>query len=215
MRRAALGISAHLGWASSAAVVVRKAGVQVVRTDRLEIVAPGDRAAREPYHVAGGFDGLERVPRPRDPEAGLQRGLSRQRRLAMQAIRRLFAALEAEGHRVAFAGLLVSRGRRAPSFERAVASHTQIHIEEGVAIRESIRAALEACGARVRELDQKSLWADGASRLQVPESALAATLAQARPGQGAWRKEEQSAALAAWLSWPSSRARGDPGGGRE
>jgi len=205
MRRAAVGVSAHLGWAASATVVVGKSGVRVLRTDRLEIAEPSDRAAREPYHVAGGFEGLDRVPRPEDPEASLQRGLSRQRRLAKRAVRELSAALESSGYRVAFAGVLVSRGRQAASFERAVGSHTQIHIEEGIAIRQSIRDALEACGARVRELDQKRLWPDGASRLQLPEASLAETLGQLRPGRGAWRKEEQSAALAAWLSWPQGR----------
>jgi hypothetical protein len=205
MRRAAIGVSAHLGWAASAAVVVGKSGVRVLRTDRLEIAGPSDRAAREPYHVAGGFEGLDRVPRSADPEASLQQGLSRQRRLAKRAVRQLSSALESAGYRVAFAGILVGRGRQASSLERAVGSHTQIHIEEGIAIRESIRIALEACGARVRKLDQKRLWQDGASQLRVSESSLAATLDQLRPRHGAWRKEERSAALAAWLSWPSLR----------
>ena len=202
MRRAAVGVSAHLGWAATATVVVGRAGLRVLRTDRLEIARPEDRAAREPYHVAGGFEGLGRVPRPKDPEASLRGGLSRQRRLAERAVGELAETLGADGHRIAFAALLVGRGRRAPEFAKAVGSHAQIHVEEGIAIRESIRLAFEALGARVRELDQKRLWSDGAEHLALPEPTLSTTLRQLRPDSGAWRKEEQSAALAAWLSWP-------------
>ena len=205
MRRAAIGVSAHLGWAASATVVVGKSGLRVVRTDRLEIAAADDRVAREPYHVAGGFEGLDRVPPPADPEASLRRGLARQRRLAKGVFSELSLTLASDGFRLAFAGILVSRGKPAPDFERSVGSHTQIHVEEGIAIRESIRRALEALGAKVCELDQKRLWPDGASQLQVRESSLATTLRQLRPDHGHWRKEEQSAALAAWLSWPKPR----------
>ena len=195
----------HLGWAASATVAVTKSGVRILRTDRLEIAGVSDRPAREPYHIAGGFEGLDRVPRPADPEASLKRGLARQRRLARRAFSNLSSTLESEGVRLAFAGILVGRGKPAATFEQAVGSHTQIHIEEGIAVRESVRLALEACGARVREFDQKRLWSDGALHLELPEASLAASLKQLRPEHGAWRKEEQAAALAAWLSWPSVR----------
>ncbi len=36
MRRAAIGISAHLGWAATTTITVGKSGVRVLRTDRLE-----------------------------------------------------------------------------------------------------------------------------------------------------------------------------------
>ncbi len=205
MKRAAVGVSAHLGWAVSATVVVERSGIRVLRTDRLEVAAASDRVAREPYHVAGGFEGLDRVPRPADPEASLQRGLSRQRRLAERVVSKLSSTLESDGYRLAYTGILVSRGKRAPTFERAVGSHTQIHVEEGIAIRDAIRGALEALGTRVREVDQKSLWPEAASQLELGEASLARTLRELRPAHGSWRKEEQSAALAAWLSWPDVR----------
>ena len=201
MRRAALGVSAHLGWAAAAAVAVGKSGLRVLRTERLELVPETDREAREPYHVAGGFEGLARVPQPSDPGASLERGLARQRRRVRRALAALSSSLERDGYRLAFAGLLVSRGRRADSVDGALASHTQIHIEEGAAIRDSIRRALEALDVRVRELDQKALWPDGARELGHSEAALAQTLQSLRPDAGPWRVEERTAALAAWLSW--------------
>lgn len=201
-RRAALGISAHLGWAATATVVVARTGVRVLRTDRLEIAPPEDREIREPYHVAGGFHGLERVPRPRDPERSLEKGLERQRRAAARQVDALASTLAEAGYRIAFAGLLVSRGRAAPTWEKAVGSHTQIHIEEGIAVRESFRLALAERGARVLPVDQKALWSEASGKLGRSQAGLLRALREVKPANGgAWRKEEQSAALAAWLAW--------------
>ncbi len=203
MRRASIGISAHLGWAATATVVVGRAGLRVLRTDRIEIADPGDRETVEPFHTAGGFHGLRRVPRPASPERALAKGLARQRRAAARRIARLARELGRDGHRLAFAGLLESRGRAAEDLERAIGSHTQIHVEEGIAVRESFRRALAGEGARVVGLDQKALWKDAARTLGRSEAALLAGLRDTPPENGgAWRKEEQSAALAAWLAWP-------------
>jgi hypothetical protein len=205
VQHAAIGISAHLGWAAATTVALEGAELRVLRSDRLEISKPDDRAAREPYHIAGGFDGLERVPRPPDPERVLRRGLERQRRAAARAIAALAADLETLGYRLACSGLLVSRGRAAASVEQALASHTQIHIEEGIASRESFRLALTQQGARSVALDQKNLWSTASAALGRSEAALLSELRSKRPeNQGAWRKEEQSAALAAWLAWIES-----------
>ncbi len=202
MRRAAIGISAHLGWAATSTIAVGKSGVRVLRTDRLEIAKPGDRETGEPYHVAGGFEGLERVARPSNPERSLAKGLQRQRRSALRVISGLASALEDDGYRIAFAGLLVSRGRAAGSFEQAVGSHVQIHIEEGIAVRESFRLALVNSDVIVLPLDQKGLWPQASAELGRTEAALLSDLRMRRPESGGpWRKEEQSAALAAWIAW--------------
>ena len=205
MRRAAVGISAHLGWAATSTIVVGKSGVRILRTDRLELARPNDRETREPYHVAGGFEGLERVPQPSNPERSLEKALERQRSSASRCIAKLASSLAADGYRFAFAGLLVSRGRAAESFDRAIGSHIQIHIEEGIAIRESLRLALAGNGARVVSLDQKALWPQASRELGRSEAALLSDLRARRPeNEGSWRKEEQSAALAAWIAWSRS-----------
>ncbi len=202
MRRAAIGVSAHLGWAAVSTIAVGARGVRVLRTDRLEIAKPGDREACEPYHVAGGFHGLARVPRPPQPERRLAKMLDRQRELARRCVEALSEELATSGHRIAFAGLLVGRGRASGSFEQAVGSHTQIHIEEGLAVRASLRGALEALGACVEPLDQKTLGTLAHEALGRTETALRSELRAERPGNdGPWRKEEQSAALAAWIAW--------------
>lgn len=202
MRRAAIGVSAHLGWAATAALTAGRRGLQVLRTDRVEIGDRGDRAAIEPYHVAGGFQGLERVPRPRDAKAALEQGLERQRRSARSAVAKLERALADSGHRIAFVAILVSRGRPAATLEQAIGSHTQIHIEEGIAVRQSLRLALSGKGKHIETLDQKTVWSTGSVELGRPEKVLLAELGASRPDNGGpWRKEEKTAALAAWIAW--------------
>jgi hypothetical protein len=206
MKRAAIGVSAHLGWAATSVVVPGKNGLRVLRTDRIESAEPGDREASEPFHVAGGFHGLRRVPRPADPKAVRDRGLRMQRRQTERAVRRLAKALEHDGFRLTCAGILVSRGRPADDLERAIGSHTQIHIEEGLAVRESFRLALAAIGARNRDLDQKTVWSIASDALKRSPAAVQAALREALPeNAGPWRKEEKTAALAAWIAWERSR----------
>jgi hypothetical protein len=198
---AAIGISAHLGWAMATTIALGTSGLRVLRTDRLELAKPEDREIREPYHVAAGFDELARVAQPQHPEQSLKKGLERQRQAAARRVGALSSELAKDGFHLARAGLLVSRGRAATTFERAIASHTQVHIEEGIAVRESFRLALAALDVQVILLDQKALWSEASQVLGKDEAALLAELRTAAPRNGGpWRKEEQSAGLAAWLA---------------
>ena len=59
LRSCSIGVSTHLGWAATSVIVVQRGELRILATDRIETASPGDREALEPYHVAGGFDGLE------------------------------------------------------------------------------------------------------------------------------------------------------------
>ena len=200
--QAAIGVSAHLGWAAIAVVEASKRGLRVLVSGRIETADPDDREALEPYHVAGGFEGLDRVPRPPDPAAAVARGLRKQRRHTALALAGVEKRLARGGHSLGCAGILVSRGRGADDLEKAIGSHTQIHIEEGLAVRDSLRRALEkSCGCVV-DVDQKTVVAIAARELAMREAALLAALEAAPPEDGGpWRKEEKTAALAAWIAW--------------
>ena len=198
MRSAAIGVAAHLGWATVSVVATGRT-LGVLHTERIETADPEDREAREPFHVAGGFEGLSRVPPPRDPRATLASGIAKQRRHTRAALRGIERA---HGAGIGWVGILVSRGRAAEDLERALASHTQIHVEEGLAVRESLRIALAKQGRRVVDVDQKTAWQRAAEALGQSDTALAKQLAGMAPENGgAWRKEEKTAALAAWLAW--------------
>lgn len=201
MKRASIGISAHMGWAATAVVVVESDRLRVFRTDRIETGKSGDREALEPYHVAGGFDGLNRVPLPANPEKTLKRGLEKQQRFAARSIAKLADSLGDQGYQLVRAGMLVSRGRAAPNFEKSIAAHPQIHVQEGLAVRASIGSALAAVGARLREIDQKTVMTIAAAELDGIEPTWTDQLQALTPDNGgAWRKEEKHAAVAAWLA---------------
>ena len=200
MNPAAIGVSTHLGWAAIAVVTLSRHEVRVLRTDR--IVTGEDRASVEPFHIAGGFEGLQRVPQPSNPEAGLERGLKIQQRTTARALAGLSRMLEAQDHQLVSGAILMSRGRTASTFEKATGSHTQIHVEEGNAVRESFRLALSGSGVGVHPLDRKSLLATAEDELGGPGENLLARLAACKPeNDGAWRKEERLAALAGWIAW--------------
>ncbi len=93
MINASIGISTHMGWVSTAVMALRGSNPRILRTDRIETADPADREALEPYHVAGGFDGLDRVPIPEDPAAVVARGLQKQHDHTLANLERLFTAL--------------------------------------------------------------------------------------------------------------------------
>jgi len=203
MRRAAIGVAAHLGWATLCVVATGGRALRVLHSERIETADPDDREACEPFHVAGGFDGLDRVPPPEDPQAAVDRGLAKQRRHTKGALRGIERL---HGEEIGWVGILVSRGRAAETLERATASHTQIHIEEGIAVRDSLRHALAKPGRHVEDVDQKAVWSLAGEALGRSDAALAKELAGLEPqNSGAWRKEEKTAALAAWLAWHRAR----------
>lgn len=201
MKSASIGVSAHLGWAATAVVAFDRSELRILRTDRIETYPEGDKEALEPYHVAGGFDGLSRVPQPADPRAVVKRGLRKQQRFTARSLKRLASDLADDDRELRRAAVLSSRGRDAPTFEKSIGSHTQIHIQEGLAVRASITTALEALSATVHAIDSKSLLSIARKELHATERALMNDLSRLKPENGgAWRKEEKLAALAAWVA---------------
>ena len=198
-RRVALGVAAHMGWAAVAVVARGGRAIRVLRTERIDTADPGDREAIEPYHVAAGFDGLERVPRPSDAAAILKRGLAKQRRHTRAGFRKLCRELRDAGHDVTNAAILSGRGRMAASLDNVLASHAQTHIAEGVAVRESIATVLVELGLTVEPIDKQSLYDRAARILGIGRDEIAAALKAARPENlGPWRQDQKLAALAAW-----------------
>jgi hypothetical protein len=215
MNEAAIGVAGHMGWAA-VAVVARGGGtIQVLRTERIETAPSGDKDAMEPYHLAAGFDGPRRVPRPAVPAAVVARGLAKQRRATLTNFRKLCRELRGASYEVARAGILSGRGRLAASLDAILASHAQIHVAEGIAVRESIASALRELDLTVDYIDRKSLFDNAARILGKSPDELTAVLRAARPENlGPWRQEQKLAALAAWCAL-SARARRANAPGRE
>lgn len=206
MITASIGIAAHMGWVASAVVALGGPKPRILRTDRIETADPTDREALEPYHVAGGFDGLARVPIPDDPGMVVDRGLQKQRSSTLNNLQALFATLADASIQIKYAGVLTGRGKAAPTLVKALGSHTQIHISEGLAVRACVTQCLESLGVVVKPIDQKTLFDAAYETLQCTEAEIMKTLSGLTPEvEGSWRKEDKLAAVAAWISLRSGR----------
>jgi hypothetical protein len=198
---AAWGISPHMGWAAVASIAVAKGAVRVIRTDRIATGTTDDPETVEPYHIAAGIGHLEQAPPPSDGAEIVRRGLEKQQRHALASVRALAESLRDSGYTLAAAAILCGRGRNGSSLERILASHAQIHIAEGIAVRDALAAALDALRVHAVMVDRKTLLAQAAATLKLDAAAIIASLKSLRPDNGGpWRQEQKHAALAAWLA---------------
>jgi hypothetical protein len=196
-----VGTATHLGWATVVAIAPTPDLFRVIRTDRLAFADECDPEAVEPYHRAAGFIGTTRGALPANPAAILERGLAAQRRLVSAAVDRLARELRAAGRTIGAAAILTGRGRLAASLDKILASHAQIHVAEGLAVRAAFRGAYERLGIRAAAVEQQTAFERASAALRLDERALAVRLKTLVPEvAGQWRQEEKLAALAARLA---------------
>jgi hypothetical protein len=195
-----------MGWASVATIVRDGPSFRVLRTDRLETAASTDIEAQGPYHRAAGFEGAKRIPVPAEPAVVVEQGRARQRRHTIASFRALAHELERGGYKIAAGAILEGRGLLIESLEAVLASHAQIHIAEGIAVRDAVEHALQRLGIPSLRLDREAVLSTAAKALEVEEAELAARLLATRPANGGrWRQEERLAALAASLALGARR----------
>jgi hypothetical protein len=200
MKKVALGISSHMGWAAVVSVAVEKSTIRVLRTDRIATGTTDDLETVEPYHIAAGFDAPER-PKPADALEIIRRGLEKQRRHTLASVRALERELRESGYTLTSGAILCGRGRNAASLDRILASHAQIHTAEGIAVREALASALGKLGVRISMVDRETALERAAATLKLEEAVITASLKSLRPENGGpWRQEHKQAALAAWLA---------------
>lgn len=197
METVCVAFKAHLGWVNAVAVRSRARRPAAVLAMRLDLFDGSDREAVEPYHVAGGWDGLHRVPPPADPASVIRRGRAKQARAAERSLSALEGTLIAGGHAWRRAVVLTGRGRLG-AIDQVLRSHAQIHVAEGEAVRDALRAALTALKIPSVDQDEKRTLDSAGARLKVDDPD--GLLKDARPeGAGTWTREERLLALAAWL----------------
>ncbi len=198
---AAVGIFTHMGWVTAVTVARSDEFINVVRTERIVTGDPGDREANEPYHVAAGFRGLDRGPAPADPQAVIQRGIKKQQTHTLHNFRGLIDDMRQLGFEIVDAAILAGRGKLAATLDKVLASHAQIHIAEGIAVREAVAGAFRQLDVRVAWLDHKSLFATANEVLTLEEDELTTKLKSIKPEiVSPWRKDERLGAIAAWVS---------------
>src|SRR5689334_14580510 len=140
MKRAAIGVRAHSGWAALVAVAGKPGSVQVLDRRRIVIADTRRPGANQPYHFA---ERLE-VPAAEKHLAGCA---AVSERLASAALHDVLQELD--GYEVADAAILLASGRPLPSLADILASHALIHTAEGEFFRQVVRLACERIGIRV------------------------------------------------------------------
>lgn len=199
MKPVCVALKAHLGWMNAVAVEIDSRTPKPVHAQRVDLLNAEDREVTEPYHVAGGWSGLERVPPPEDPVAVIRRGRQAQVRLAKSALATFRSMLEQQGFLWVRAVVLTGRGRLGDDLKHILGSHAHIHIAEGEAIRDAARSALKVLNIGSVNQDEKSILVEARSTLDC-EDCDGLMKGLRPPDAKSWAKEERLIALAAWIN---------------
>jgi len=193
-----LGFRAGRGGSVVIGIATTKGEPRLVLSMFLATAAAGDRLAFEPYHVAAEIiqtgQGDFAVA-----QAAVDEGRARQDRMAAQSLDALIGGLET---RPVIAALLVNRaGWITDLLEHSLFAPEHPPVAEGLAVRDALRFAFDHCGVPSIELDEKTLRDTACKELTLAPPEIEARLKEFGATAGRpWRKEQQAAALAAWLA---------------
>jgi hypothetical protein len=176
---AATGFKAHSGWAALVVLGEGPSGLEVILRRRVDLVDPDEPWAKQPYHAAEGL--------PAEAAQKLvQRGAEEACRIAQGQALALRAELEAAGHELTGAAVLVGRPLPPWTTAQILAVHVRMHQAEGALFPTALIEALRGAGVPVLETPEAGL-----------DPSRAATLgASAGPP---WGRDQKLAALAAMM----------------
>ena len=194
MKKAAVGLRVHSGWAAMVAIRVERGEPRILGRERVHLVETFTYEFRQPYHTAqkkpfgSAREFVDRV----EAEAG---------RLSYLAIRGLEAKLMKEGFQLTSCGLLIGSGKTLPSFEKILASHALIHAADGELFRTALSHAGVRCGLEMVLIREKELLEQAWRALRVRPARLLGRMTKlGKPFGPPWSQDEKFSTLAAWLS---------------
>lgn len=200
MESVCIAFKAHLGWVNAVAVRVDRKAPTPVHAQRVDFFDGDDRAVSEPYHVAGGWQELDRVPRPADPGAVIAKGHKAQAKCAKKQLQMFRKTLEGRGLLWTRAVMLIGRGIVHENLEDILGSHAHIHVAEGEAIRDATRAALVTLKIDYCDQDEKSILETVAQKTGDTPAGCDDRMKGLKPQTArAWAKEDRVIAWGAWL----------------
>lgn len=192
-----IAFKAHLGWVNAVGIASTDDAPGARFVERIELFDGAPREAIEPYHVAGGWQGLERIEAPDNPAEIVARGKKLQVEAATEVLGSLRDRLDGSFKRGV---ILEGRGGNF-GLEHDLDSHAHIHVAEGRAVREAIRGALDSLDIAWLDYDEKSILGATAATRVEDERTTDAAWKQAKPATTRkWAKEERLLAMAAWLN---------------
>jgi len=194
MKRAALGLRSHSGWAVTVIVGGQLDAPVVIDRRRVEIADPAIGGATQPYHAAAHLD-LKKA------EEFVKRCAASATQLAERALRALIDDVKEKRHEVLGGGILLGSGRAAPTLATTLASHALIHTAEGELFRRALTQASERCGLALTAVPERELWSRSTLDLHMTLDELQRSVAEMGRQIGPpWRQDEKHAALAGWLA---------------
>ena len=194
MRRAALGLRAHSGWAALVALAGTTESAMVVIRRRIETADPSIRGSKQPFHAAEPL-------KLQDAEALIQKCTDSTRRLSREALQTAIADLRGKGFEAGGCGVILGSGRSLPPLEAILASHPLLHTAEGEFYRQALVEAGEHCGLRVLGVKEREAYERGAAQLRLSVAELEKRIAALGRGIGPpWTQDQKYAALVAWLA---------------
>jgi hypothetical protein len=182
LKRAAIGVRAHSGWAALVAVTGKAGSVQVLDRRRIVVADAKRPGANQPYHFA---EKLELGA----AEKHLESCAAVSQRLALSAIGDVVRELR--GYEIAGAAVVLASGRQLPLLPDILRSHALIHTAEGEFFRQVVRQACEKLGIGVTGIRERELGEGSALQLEI-----------GRLGKivgPPWTQDQKMAALAAMM----------------
>jgi hypothetical protein len=194
-RRAALGWSAHTGWAILVAVAGPASSATVVDRRRIEMMPHRDvKRPRFVYHAA------QKLPAAA-AERLVRESIEMSWKNAEAAIRAAVVDLRTNGHDVVASGIVIGNKRLEAPLAAILESHALIHTAEGQLFRDAIRRASERVKLPVSEVGARELEARAARALRLPDAGLTKRLTAIGDAAGRpWSKDHRQACLAALIA---------------
>lgn len=194
LRRAAIGLRAHSGWAALVAVSGSLSSPEVIARRRIEIADPKLEGSKQPFHAA---EPLEL----RDARRIIDACCASTARLAHEAIQASIDGLHDRGYEVAAAGITLASGRALPQLEQILASHALIHTAEGEFFRQALIDAGSRCGLNVIGIKEREILDRSAAAFRTSTGELERQIASIGKSIGPpWTQDQKYAALAAWIA---------------
>jgi hypothetical protein len=194
IKKAAVGLRAHSGWAALVALTGLRDSPEVIARRRIEIADPGIRGSKQPFHAA------EPLEFP-DAQAYMERCAASTQRLAREALQAAINGLRDRRAEPVGCGIILGSGRTLPGLEAILKSHALIHTAEGEFFRNALVEACEHCGLAVLGVKEKELFERGAAQFRTSVSELERRVQEiGKPLGPPWTQDQKYAALVAWMA---------------
>lgn len=194
MKRAAIGLRAHSGWAAVVVVAEPLNAPTVVERRRIELADQQIEGSMQPYHAAEDL-AIE------DAEKYIGRSIETARVLAVESLRDVVKRARKKEYEIVGCGLLLSSARPLPNLPAILASHAIIHTADGELFRDALADASKELGLAVNAVIEREIYERAQSAIGTSDSKLKQRLEEMGTQTGPpWREDQKLAALVAWLT---------------